>query len=64
MTRLGARPGPGQHIVPTGGITTQTANDGSDPGQNVVPTGGITTQTANDGTVENPLDLTGNNSSH
>ena len=64
VTRLGVRPGPGQHIVPTGGITTQTLNDGSDPGQNVVPTGGITTQTANDGTVENPLDLTGSNSSH
>ena len=64
VTRLGVRPGPGQHIVPTGGIPTQTLNDGSDPGQNVVPTGGITTQTVNDGTVENPLDLTGNNSSH
>ena len=43
VTRLGVRPGPGQDIVPAGGITTQTANDG---------------------TVENPLDLTGSNSSH
>ena len=66
VTRLGVRPvpGPGQHRVPTAGIITQTANDGPDPGQNIVQTGGITTQTANDGTVENPLDLTGNNSSH
>ena len=64
VTRLGVRPGPGQDIVPAGGITTQTANDGPDPGKNIVPTGGITTHTANDGTVENPLDLTGSNSSH
>ena len=66
VTRLGVRPvpGPGQHRVPTAGIITQTANDGPDPGQNIVQTGGITTQTANDGTVENPLDLTGSNSSH
>ena len=59
VTRLGVRPGPGQDIVPAGGITTQTASNGLDPGQNIVPTGGIT-----EGTVENPLDLTGSNSSH
>ena len=33
VTRLGVRPGPGQDIVPAGGITTQTANNGSDPDQ-------------------------------
>ena len=66
VTRLGVQPGsgPGQPRVPTEGITTQTANDGPDPRQNIVPTGYITTHTANDGTVENPLDLTGSNSSH